>query len=42
MDVSSTCMNVAIEITIATSHGLRPPAAERLITALSRITLIAL
>jgi len=30
IEVSSTCMKVAIEITTATSHGLRSPAAERL------------
>ena len=30
IEVSSTCMKVAIEITTATSQGLRSPAAERL------------
>src|SRR4051794_6585888 len=32
IDVSSTNMNVAIETTDAISHGLRSPAAERLLS----------
>jgi hypothetical protein len=30
IDASSTCMKVAIETTTAISHGLCPPAADRL------------